>query len=376
MVSAVNKGRGELIAQGTTEYLVIIAVVIVISLVVVSLVVDISGASTSQVTGASSKLGVWSNTISVTETAVEPTDGNYLVKLMNNTGDVIEVSNISVNDSNVYFGEDLAQGMSRSFIVESVDVCNSGSRVLADLTVTYVTRDGLEKKEVYPAKISFDCSNYTANASFLANSCIQNATIIEPNLLPQNIWDSTLFGVTGYWGVHSGVTKCTAWNGSTWINATTCSDVNVPANQDAALDSARVMFDTNGRFVAGTFSDGNKYVRDTWNGIMWWDGHSASTMDWNTAMSYCGTFRANSYSNWRLASVAEAYQSFDYGASSNGGSYACAKGFTDCFGNWVWTSTSLSWSPTTAAHYYPYYGYLYTHTKTYNYYARCVRFEN
>jgi len=380
--------------QGTIEYLIIIAIVIVIALVVVSLMTGFLSPA-SGVGQSINKVGNWSNTIALTESSVNP-DGNYLVRLANMSGEEFTVTNVAIGGTDANYSEDLFMGNAKNFVIDSSEVCSTGDSVSKDVVVTYVSRNGLIKKEVYPAKVFFMCENY--NVSLLANQCSTfggsqslsadsfsmvagvysavDLNSVDVNLNAQNIWRKTIFGVTGVWGVHSGLTKCTAWNGSTWINATTCSDVNVPANQDAALDSARGMFDTSGRFVAGTFVDGNKYVRDTWNDLMWWDSHSASTMDWNAAMSYCNNFSANGYSNWRLATVAEAYQSFDYGAASNGGSYACAKGFTDCFGNWVWTSSSLSWSPTAAYRYLPTAGPISYSNKTGSSYARCVRSEN
>ena len=190
-------------AQGTVEYLIIIAVVIVLSLIVVGLVITQVNNS-QQVSASSGKLGLWTNSISVTETAVS-SDGNFFVKLLNNTGDVITVSNVSVGDVNVYFSEDLAQGGSKGFVVESNNVCSLGSNVTSNLVVSYVTRSGLSKSEKYPVKVGFDCVNYNVTQAMLANSCITQATTIEPNLLPQYISDKvSLFGVSGYLGLHSG----------------------------------------------------------------------------------------------------------------------------------------------------------------------------
>ena len=363
-------------AQGTVEYLIIIAVVVVLSLIVVGIVIT-QVDNSQQVSASSGKLGLWTNSVSVTETAVS-SDGNFFVKLLNNTGDFITVSNVSVGDVNVYFSESLAQGSSRGFVVESNDVCSLGSNVTSNLVVSYVTKDGLSKTEKYPVKIGFDCVNYQVTQAMLANSCVSQATSVEPNLLAQNISSEvSLFGVSGYLGLHSGQQKCAKWSGTTWVIAVTCGDVNVPLNQDANVDSSRNLFLAS-RFVASILSDGNKVVRDTWNGLMWQDSSPSITMDWNSAMSYCNTFGGGGFSNWRLATVAEAYSIFDYGSHYDGvgvGS-ACVSQFTNCFGNWVWTSSSVLWSPTYAYYYYPYYGAIYGNSKTNTFYARCVRSEN
>jgi len=254
----------------------------------------------------------------VTETAVSP-DGNFLVKLMNNTGEFVTVSNVRVNDVNVYFSEDLAGSASKGFIIPSGSACSSGSKVSANLVITYATVNGLFKTETFPAKVGFDCAPYTAKLNFLANTCITQATTIEPNLLPQNVWGKvSLFGVRGYLGLHSGATKCSDGAGA-W--AASCSTPGIPPNQDASLDSDRNMF-TNRFAMRVLQSDGNYTVEDTWGKLMWWDGHSASIMTWYNAETYCNNFNTGGYSNWRLATFAEAFSIFDIGAAYNGGSYA------------------------------------------------------
>jgi len=363
-------------AQGTTEYLVIIAIVVVISLVVTGLVINSSGNSISSVSSSSNKLSGWTSALAVTETAVSP-DGNFLVELMNNTGEFITVSNVRVNDVNVFFSEDLAGSASKGFIIPSNSACSSGSKVSANLVITYATVNGLFKTETFPAKVGFDCTPYTANLNFMANTCITQATTIEPNLLPQNIWGKvSLFGVRGILGLHSGATKCADWNSwttNTW--ASSCSNSGIPPNQDAALDSDRNMFAN--RFATRVLqSDGNYTVEDTWGKLMWWDGHSPGTMDWNSAETYCNNFNTGGYSNWRLATFSEAFSIFDIGAAYNGGSYACVKQFNDCFGNWVWTSSSLPWAPYLAYLYLPYNGFINYGYKSNVDYARCVRSES
>ena len=71
-------------AQGTIEYLVIIAIVVIIGLVVVSMMVGLLGQG-SGVSEKSSKLSNWTNTVALTESSVNPA-GNYLVRLANMSG--------------------------------------------------------------------------------------------------------------------------------------------------------------------------------------------------------------------------------------------------------------------------------------------------
>jgi len=357
-------------AQGTIEYLVIIAIVIVIALVVVGLLTGFIG-SGSSVASDTGKIAVMTASIGITESMVS-NDGNFAIKLVNNTGDVIIISNVSIGDSNIYFSESLAQSGSKYFKVETNNVCEEGKIVQEDVVITYVTRHGITKTERYPSKVFFDCTPYIVNQANLASSCVSQASTIEPNLLPRNISSRvSLFGVTGYLGLHSGQASCVRHNGSTWVVTSSCSDVNVPLNQDATIYSNRDFLEN--RFVASTLADGNKIVRDTWFGLMWQDGKSASTMDWNNAMNYCNNWNANGYTNWRLATVAEAYSIFDYGKTGN----SCVSAFTDgCYSSWTWTSTSRVWSPTNSYVYFPNGGTIISNDKTVNHYARCVRSEN
>jgi hypothetical protein len=337
--------------QGTLEYLVIIAIVIVIALVVVGLLIGFF----SPVSGVGdnfSQLKNWSNSLALTETSVTP-DGNYLVRLVNNSSDPITISNVNIGGEDANYSEDLFMGSGQNFVVSSSDICSEGGKLANSIVITYVTKLGLVKTEKYPASTFFECQNY--NVNLLADQCPSTSpdSICVPSadsdLNAKNISsNASIFGVTGYLGLHSGQTKCTAWNGSTWINATTCSDVNVPANQNAAVDNDRNMF-VNGRFIAYTnpYGDGNNFVEDTWNNLLWWKGQSSSTMDWNSAMSYCNNFSAGGFSDWRLATVAEAFSTFDFSGPS-ASSYVCVQEFSPCFTSYVWTSTSLPWSPTDA----------------------------
>jgi len=83
-------------AQGTIEYLVIIGVVIVISLMVVALATNFLG-SASGTAQSAQKAALWSQSLAVTETAVT-TDGNFLVRIVNNSGGPVTISRIQLND--------------------------------------------------------------------------------------------------------------------------------------------------------------------------------------------------------------------------------------------------------------------------------------
>ena len=417
-----NVGKSK--AQGTMEYLLIIAVIIVIALVVVSLLTGFMSPAAG-VGQTVNKIGGWTNSLALTETSVTPS-GDYLVRLANNSGEELTISNVKIGDTNANYSIDLFQGNAQNFVIDSSDVCSTGDGITKQVIITYVSKNGITKTEVYPVDTFFSCENYTV--SLLANQCpglgslcsgvavdanvrsgvsycssgglstgsmgssylsgsmsafdsgfydANDLVLIDLDLNAMNISSNvSIFGVTGYLGLHSGQTKCTAWNGSTWVNAASCSDVNVPANQDAAVDSSRDMFE-NGRFALLTnpYGDGNNFVRDTWNNLMWQKEESSSSMDWNSAMSYCNNFSPDGSTDWRLATVAEAFSTFDFSGPS-ASSYVCVEEFSPCFTSYVWTSSSRPWSPTDAYRYYPASGIVRNHGKTYGYYARCVRLES
>ncbi|MCX6803319.1 MAG: DUF1566 domain-containing protein [Candidatus Diapherotrites archaeon] len=357
--------------QGTIEYLLIIAVVIVISLVVVSLLIN-QTSTVGAVSSFGNKLGSLSQVIGVTESMVNPNDGNFVVKLLNNSGGVVTISNVKIGDTSVAFGEDLAQGNSKLFKVGTNTVCEQGKIVSDDVVITYVTENGLTKTQRLNDKVMFDCTPFTIVQANLANTCISQAGSLEPNLLPQNISSKvSLFGITGYLGMHSGANLCSNATNNGFVS---CSTGGIKANQDAAVDSSRSMFDTN-RFSSATLGDGNSVVHDNWYKLMWQNSHVDGKI-WNDAMDYCNTLTTGGFSNWRLPTVSEAFSQFDFGAHYNGGSYACVKQFTDCYGSWTWTSTSLPWLASRAYVYLPLYGSVYADNKSSGDSVRCVRSEN
>ena len=157
-------------AQGTIEYLVIIAIVVVIGLVVVSMLIGLldQGSSVSE---KSSKLSNWTNTLAVTETSVN-TDGNYLVRLANNSGEELTVTGVQVGDTSGSYSEDLFMSGAQNFVVDSSEECSAGDSVTKQVTITYVSKYGLEKTEVFPVDTFFNCEEYNVNASLLADQCL------------------------------------------------------------------------------------------------------------------------------------------------------------------------------------------------------------
>jgi len=263
---------------------VVVGIVIVISLVVVGLVVS-SADSVSGVSSASNKIGGLSQSVGVTESLVSR-DGNFVVRLLNNSGELITVSNVKVGDSNVNFSEDLAHTGSKFFRV-SLDInCDEGKVLSEDVVITFVTVDGLVKTERYPAKVMFDCSSYTINQANLANQC--------PAVYP------------GYYALGTGQTAC-------YNNASDSSPCPVDGfpGQDAQIygaSFARVW--VNNGCGTGT-------VLDESTGLCWQKADNDSDVNWQTALNYCNNLNLGNYSSgWRLPTIGEIWMMHDYNASS------------------------------------------------------------
>jgi len=324
-------------AQGTIEYLVIIAVVIVLALVVVGLIITQIDNS-SQVSSSGNQLGLKSQVIGITESLIDPNDGNFVVSLLNNSGDVITVSKVSVGDSNVDFSEDLAQGGSRYFVVDAGVVCEEGRVVSEDVVITYVTREGLTKTEKYPVKVMFDCSPYVINQANLANQCPSCADL-DPM----------------YYGLGSGQTTCYDVGG----NSRSCSGTG----EDGEIYGSS--------YAHVWVDNGDGTVSDTTSGLMWQVADMGYSDTWQNSLDYCNNNTPGlPGSGWRLPTVNEINAIYDYSTGT------CNSVFSGC--NHYWSSTSVPAYPVFAYTLVTDGGPISFDVKdyVYGYSARCVRFEN
>jgi len=157
-------------AQGTIEYLVIIAVVVVVALVVVGLLISLSspGAQVSQNTG---KLNAAAQPVSVLQ-ALAGADGNGVLTIKNNTGDGITITKITIGDSNQDISAYFAQGDSRSIQLNQLSSCTPGTTKTYSIKINYTSSTGLAKTQTV--------DNFSIN-------CETTAITQNPiNLLPDN----------------------------------------------------------------------------------------------------------------------------------------------------------------------------------------------
>jgi len=147
-------------AQGTMEYLVIIAIVIVISLVVVgmsgALVNDSGGQVVSNTTDLSSKTGSSSGGVAIVESATD-SSGNGLIKLSNFTGEGFSLTKVRVvtpsgalvdnNFSSVYVGSSGSLAFSLKDLGSACECVAGETEKICTFVVEYTSSSGLAKSQ-------------------------------------------------------------------------------------------------------------------------------------------------------------------------------------------------------------------------------------
>ncbi len=157
-------------AQGTIEYLVVLAVIIVFSLVVVGLVG--SNTTTQNISSTSGKIGnLTQGGISIAD-ALVATDGNGLISLQNNSGEMLTITRINVDGADNNYNTQLAFGSEILFSLTALqNACscagNEGAKKTCNTIIYYTTQSGL------PTKISFSINV----------DCVEQVTVIDSNKL-------------------------------------------------------------------------------------------------------------------------------------------------------------------------------------------------
>ncbi|MFA5763642.1 MAG: GLUG motif-containing protein, partial [archaeon] len=153
-------------AQGTIEYLIIIAIVVVIALVVVSILTGFLSTG-SETDSQSKQISALVGEFSVSELAVT-TDGNFVLNIKNNDSTVTITDVELIDKNNQDFTYSLPQSGSQNFVVYSNETCEEGDKQSATIKISYMTKHGLNKT-YWLQDIPFDCVNYsvtnTANSS-------------------------------------------------------------------------------------------------------------------------------------------------------------------------------------------------------------------
>lgn len=159
-------------AQGTIEYLVIIAIVIVISLVVVGLVIS-QADSASNISSQVSSIAQVAGIVSVSDVVIDST-GEGLIVVTNNSGEYLSVTSLSFGGSDYNYNTSIVQGDKKSFRIPNVgESCScigyEGKKRNCETTIQTTSQYGLEK-------------NYTTT---LVIDCVNTATLRDPEKLIQ-----------------------------------------------------------------------------------------------------------------------------------------------------------------------------------------------
>ncbi|MEK6959116.1 MAG: GLUG motif-containing protein [archaeon] len=153
-------------AQGTIEYLLIIAVIVIIGLIVVGLTISMVASPSQQLGGGISKANSISSPISIMEAVVD-SNGDGLFSLQNNTGETITIIGIKSEDGkSIGFDETLPHGAENLFYLTDINqecpCTNSTPTAECRFIVTYATAQGLTKTEDYTLTVNCVADAITA----------------------------------------------------------------------------------------------------------------------------------------------------------------------------------------------------------------------
>ncbi len=218
--------------QGTIEYLVILAVIVVVSLIVVSLMIN-STAPAQGISGTTSTIATASTLLSVTESIVSE-DGNYFLKIKNNTGENITITKIEIGDIiDATPNKPIPMNVEEAFILATDSLCSQGQLLAEEVTITYTNQYDLVKKQTFPVPINFECEEFTATVSYTDKDGVTHneggGTSGGPT---QTCGNNTIEGTEICDGTELGLTTTCQdydiiYDGGTLYCNNTCDDYNV-----------------------------------------------------------------------------------------------------------------------------------------------------
>jgi hypothetical protein len=188
-------------AQGTIEYLVIIAIVVVLSLGVVGMLAG----NTNEVTNISSNtkdLSSQSSQISVSDVVVDAR-GDGIITLANNSGGNLSVTKISVdgvdtNYSNIFLNVDKRSFTIRDVGAECSCVGFEGTKKTCEVSVFVLTQEGLTKE--YKSDLVVECVDDAIGKDDIIpvkfnDECTTNAPLMVKGAVRDSNWNDYLSSV-------------------------------------------------------------------------------------------------------------------------------------------------------------------------------------
>ncbi len=133
--------------QGTTEYLIILAVVIVIALVVVGVMGWFPGLSTGITESQSKAYWMGASPLAITDWQLTSTATEATFAMRNMTTDVIQVTEISVDGVAIVATDvNIAAGSTTNVTGTTGVACTSGSAYQSNVTISYDVINGISGK--------------------------------------------------------------------------------------------------------------------------------------------------------------------------------------------------------------------------------------
>ncbi|MDD3084091.1 MAG: hypothetical protein PHP82_03650 [Candidatus ainarchaeum sp.] len=109
------KFKNSSVAQGTIEYLVTIGVIVIIGLAVVSLTTNFFD-DAQGISSTTKKIGSSTGVISISEVVID-NDGNGSINFLNNSGESLTITSLSVNDSIIDYPDTVLIQGAENFLV-------------------------------------------------------------------------------------------------------------------------------------------------------------------------------------------------------------------------------------------------------------------
>jgi len=226
-------------AQGTIEYLVIMAVVIVIGLIVVGMMSNFFDSS-SGISGSLGKINALTGPISISETVVD-SDGNGYSAFTNNSGETLTITKINLGGVDNNYNKLLASG---GFAVFGLDnllsgcTCSvPGESKTCSMTVYFTSVNGISNS--ITKSVTVDCVNDATTDKDVTNpqddsSVIFLASCADFNSLRDDMGANAIltqsFSCTGFNFNMLGSTS-DPFNGTLDGGSFTISDISITSSQ-------------------------------------------------------------------------------------------------------------------------------------------------
>ena len=140
-------------AQGTIEYIVIIAIVVVLALVVVGVLIN-QTSSAGNVSSSVSKAYWQSQPLAITDSLVD-SNGNLIITLKNNTSELGTITSVVVNGTTVYLDSfdsfSVAMGETKTVYLNKPSL---GATTNNQISINYTNSNGLTKTQTGTTKLS------------------------------------------------------------------------------------------------------------------------------------------------------------------------------------------------------------------------------